>query len=114
MYSPPWESKNEPGAAARPPPPGGMGERMVNGRILRLVKSGPERQALDSGEIDAVLDPATRTAHLLPEAQRALMLGDAQPANSLLAALPRQDYERMRAELEPLNLVYGEVLCEPG
>ena len=87
---------------------------MVNGRILRLVKSGPERQALDSGEIDAVLDPATRTAHLLPEAQRALMQGGAQPVNSLLAALPRQDYERMRAELEPVNLVYGEVLHESG
>jgi len=86
----------------------------MNGRILRLVKGGPERRALDSGEIDAVLDPTTRTAHLLPEAQRALMLGGAQPANSLLAALPRQDYERMRAELEPVNLIYGEVLYEPG
>lgn len=86
----------------------------MNGRILRLVKSGPERQALDSGEIDAVLDPATRTAHLLPDAQRALLLGGAQPANSLLAALPRQDYERMLAELEPVNLIYGEVLYEPG
>jgi CRP-like cAMP-binding protein len=87
---------------------------MVNGRILRLVKNGPERSALDSGEIDAVLDPATRTVHLLPDAQRALLLGDVQPANSLLDALPRQDYERMRAELEPVNLVYGEVLHEPG
>ena len=96
------------------PPPPQRGERVVNGRILRLVKNGPERRALDSGEIDAVLDPATRTAHLLPDAQRALMLGSGQPANSLLAALPRQDYERMRAELEPVNLVYGEVLCEPG
>ena len=86
----------------------------MNGRILRLVKSGAERRALESGEIDAVLDPATRTAHLLPDAQRALMLGGAQPANSLLAALPRQDYERMRDELEPVNLVYGEVLYEPG
>ena len=86
----------------------------MNGRILRLVKGGPERRALDSGEIDAVLDPGTRTAHLLPDAQRALMLGGAQPANSLLAALPRQDYERMRAELEPVNLIYGEVLYEPG
>lgn len=86
----------------------------MNGRILRLVKGGPERRALDSGEIDAVLDAATRTAHLLPDAQRALMLGDAHPANRLLAALPRQDYEHMRAELEPVNLAYGEVLYEPG
>ena len=40
------------------------------GRILRLVKSGPERRALESGEVDAVLDPATGTAMLLPDAQR--------------------------------------------
>jgi CRP-like cAMP-binding protein len=86
----------------------------MNGRILRLVKNGPERRALDSGEIDAVLDPATRTAHLLPDAQRALMLGGALPANSLLAALPRQDYQRILPELEPINLVYGDVLYEPG
>ena len=86
----------------------------MNPRVLKLVKGGAERRALDSGEIDAVLDPATRTAHLLPDAQRALMRGAGQPANSLLAALPRQDYERMRAELEPVNLVYGEVLYEPG
>ena len=38
------------------------------GRILRLVKSGPERRALESGEVDAVLDPATGTAMLLPDA----------------------------------------------
>jgi CRP-like cAMP-binding protein len=103
-----------PQPAWQPPPPRGRGERIVNGRILRLVKGGPERSALDSGEIDAVLDHETRTAHLLPDAQRALMLGGAQAANSLLAALPRQDYRRMLAELEPVNLVYGEVLYEPG
>jgi CRP-like cAMP-binding protein len=86
----------------------------MNGRILRLVKGGPERRALDSGEIDAVLDSEMRTAHLLPDAQRALMLGGAQPANSLLAALPRQDYQRLLGELEPVNLIYGEVLHQPG
>ena len=91
-----------------------MGERMVNGRILRLVKSGPERRALDSGEIDAVLDRRTRTALLLPEAQRALILAGAQPPNHLLAALPREDYQRLLPELEPVNLIYGEVLFEPG
>jgi CRP-like cAMP-binding protein len=42
------------------------------------------------------------------------LLGGGQPANSLLAALPRQDYQRLLAELEPVNLVYGEVLYEPG
>jgi len=86
----------------------------MNGRILRLVKNGPERQALDAGELDAVLDPATGTALLLPDAQRALLQAGGQAANSLLAALPRDDYKRLLAELEPVRLTYGEVLHQPG
>jgi len=35
-------------------------------------------------------------------------------ANSLLAALPRKDYRRLHAGLEPVTLTYGEVLYEPG
>lgn len=35
-------------------------------------------------------------------------------ANTLLAALPRQDYQRLHAGLEPVTLTYGEVLYEPG
>ncbi len=35
-------------------------------------------------------------------------------ANSLLAALPRKDYQRLLAGLEPVNLTFGEVLYEPG
>lgn len=42
------------------------------GRILRLVKGAPERRAIESGEVDAVLDPATGKAFLLPDAQQAL------------------------------------------
>jgi len=42
------------------------------GRILRLVKSVPERRAIESGQIDAVIDPATGKAFLLPDAQQAL------------------------------------------
>ncbi len=75
----------------------------MNGRILKLVKSGPERRALDSGEIDAVLDPATRTAHLLPDAQRALMLGGAQPPNRLLAALPRLTWSTAKCSTSPAS-----------
>jgi len=90
------------------------GERVANGRILRLVKSGPERQALESGQVDAVLDPETGTAFLLPDAQRALSSAGGPIANSLLAALPREDYQNLLGELEPLTLSSGEVLYEPG
>jgi len=40
-------------------------------RILRLVK-GAELRALESGEVDAVIDPASGNAFLLPDAQHAL------------------------------------------
>jgi CRP-like cAMP-binding protein len=90
------------------------GERVANGRILRLVKSGPEREALESGQVDAVLDPETRTAFLLPDAARALSAAGGPIANSLLAALPSEDYKGLLGELEPLTLSSGEVLYEPG
>jgi CRP-like cAMP-binding protein len=35
-------------------------------------------------------------------------------ANSLLAALPRMEYQRLAAGLEPVTLTFGEVLYEPG
>ena len=35
-------------------------------------------------------------------------------ANSLLAALPRIEYQRLLAGLEPVKLTFGEVLYEPG
>jgi CRP-like cAMP-binding protein len=35
-------------------------------------------------------------------------------ANSLLAALPRMEYQRLSAGLEPVTLTFGEVLYEPG
>jgi len=34
--------------------------------------------------------------------------------NSLLAAIPRRDYRRLIAELEPITLAFGKVLYEPG
>jgi CRP-like cAMP-binding protein len=40
--------------------------------VHRLVKGAAELKALDAGEIDAVLDPATGSAILLPAAQAAL------------------------------------------
>lgn len=35
-------------------------------------------------------------------------------ANHLLAAVPRQAYQRMLTGLEPVNLIYGQVLYEPA
>ena len=91
-----------------------MIERVANGRILRLVKSGPARRALESGQVDAVLDAATGTAFLLPEARRALSPAGGPIANSLLAALPREDYQSLLGELEPVTLTPRDVLYEPG
>jgi PAS domain S-box-containing protein len=60
---------NAPGASA------GSG---FEGRILRLVKGGAERRAIEAGQIDAVMDPATGAALLLPEAQAALRADEAR------------------------------------
>jgi len=41
----------------------------------------------------------------------------ARPAsieNSLLAAIPRKEYRRLLAGLEPVTLIFGQVLYEPG
>lgn len=38
----------------------------------------------------------------------------APAANSLLEALPRKDYQRLLAGLEPVKLAFGEVLYKPG
>ncbi len=35
-------------------------------------------------------------------------------ANSLLASLPRKDYERLMTGCEPATLTFGEILYEPG
>jgi len=40
--------------------------------ILRLVKGGPERMAIEAGQVDAVVDHASGNVILLPEAQRSL------------------------------------------
>lgn len=65
-----------------PRPKAGLG---FEGRILRLVKSAPTLRAIESGQIDAVIDPATGTAFLLPDAQQALR--EAQTRNRTLLAL---------------------------
>lgn len=75
--------------------------------VRRLVTGAAELRAFEAGQIDAILDPASGRAILLPEAQ-------ARISNHLLAALPVTVYERLCAGLEPIELTYGEVLYEPG
>ncbi len=52
--------------------------------FLRLVKGAPERAAIATGQVDAVLDPASGKVFLLPGAQQALHARQAR-ANALLA-----------------------------
>lgn len=38
----------------------------------------------------------------------------APPANRVLAAMPREEYQRLLSGLEPISLAFGDVLYEPG
>jgi CRP-like cAMP-binding protein len=95
--------------------------------LPRLAKGSPEQEAVEAGEIDAIIDHASSNVILLPAARRALReaahqasaairepADEASIANRLLAALPRADYQSLLAGLEPLTLKFGEVLFEPG
>ena len=95
--------------------------------LRQLPKGGVERQAVDAGEIDAVVDYANSNIILFPLARRALLdaergatAADRQPAlqgliaNSVLAALPHTDYERLLPGLEAVAPKLGEVLHEEG
>jgi CRP-like cAMP-binding protein/PAS domain-containing protein len=55
--------------------------------VRQLVKGVAELQALEAGQIDAVMDPATGNAILLPEAQAALQ-GSSRLVLGALDALP--------------------------
>ncbi|HEU0203511.1 MAG TPA: Crp/Fnr family transcriptional regulator [Burkholderiaceae bacterium] len=94
--------------------------------LQRLPKDGPERRAIEAGEIDAIIDYPSSNVVLFPAARRALRAAAGRAAvaeaatthqaaihNSLLAALPRAEYQRLFADLEPLTLKFGEVLHEP-
>jgi len=83
-------------------------------RALRLVGKGPERHALQTGEVDAVIDTANGNVLLLPEAKRALSAAGGEPANGLLAALPSRDYLHLLGEFELVPLALGQVLYQPG
>lgn len=88
--------------------------------LLRLIKGGPEQQAIEAGEIDAVIDYADSNVILFPAAQHALRSAAAgkpahEPiANNLLAALTHWEYQLLAPFLESITLTSGAVLHEPG
>ena len=41
--------------------------------LLRLTKGGPEQQAIEAGEIDAIIDYSSSNVILFPAARRALL-----------------------------------------
>lgn len=99
----------------------------LHSALARLPDGGLERQAIEAGEIDGVLDYGRANVVLFPAAQLALRVAqrrasaesreavfEAPVANSVLAALPRADYQRLLPGLEPVTLKFGEVLHEPG
>src|ERR1700730_15270115 len=71
-------------------------ERGFKRAILRLVKGGAERLAIEAGQIDAIIDPASGNAILLPEAQWALNERKAE-------ALARNSNRFARAILDALD-----------
>jgi PAS domain S-box-containing protein len=48
-------------------------DRSYDAKILRLVRRAPENRAIKAGEVDAIIDPASGRAILLPDAQAALL-----------------------------------------
>ena len=82
--------------------------------IRRLVQDASMLQAIDLGEVDAIIDPVSGHAILLPATQEALRQG-AVPTNQMLATLPPEEYQRLLAAgLEPVTLAFGDLLHEPG
>ena len=105
----------------------GSGSAELQNALARLPEGGLERQAIEAGEIDAVIDYDGANVIMFPEARRALRIAarrasaesreaafEAPVANSVLAALSRADYQRLLPGLEPVTLKFGEVLHEPG
>ena len=90
--------------------------------LLRLTKGGPEQQAINAGEIDAIVDYSSSNVILFSAARRALRAGAVRTsaahrgtlANSLLAVLPSAEYRHLLVGLEPVTLRLGEVLHEPA
>jgi CRP-like cAMP-binding protein len=81
--------------------------------VRLLVQDAATLRAIEAGEVDAILDPASGRAILLPGAREALRRSET-PTNRVLATLPREEYQRLLAGLESVTLAFGDVLHEPG
>jgi len=110
---------------------GGVLARRVSAGLQRVMRQlplgGAERQAIASGEIDAVIDYGKSNVILLSAARRVLREAARRAAllerkpelevperNRLLAALPPAEYRRLLPALEQVNLDFGDVLQEAG
>jgi len=95
--------------------------------IRQLTKGGAERRAIEAGEIDAVIDHDSSNVIVFPVARRALRDTARRAAeaerratlpmpgrNSILAALPRAEYQRLLPALERVRLELGDVVHEAG
>ena len=69
------------------PPPELQAEAAFRDWVRRVIKGTAELRAFEAGQIDAIMDPATGSAVLLPEAQAALQ-GSSRLVLSALDALP--------------------------
>lgn len=97
-------------------------------KVLRqLPLGGFEREAIEAGEIDAVIDYGSANVIVFPAARRALLdiakratsaerkaALEMPERNSVLAALPYPEYRRLVPALEPVVLEFGDVLHEVG
>lgn len=54
-------------------PAGTHARRGLEKMVLRLVKGGADRRAIEAGQIDAIVDPTNGATFLLPHAQRSLI-----------------------------------------
>lgn len=111
-------------------PPGAQAARAASGlrkALRQLPWGGLERQAIEAGEIDAVIDYGSANVIVFPAAQRALREAsrrasaesrraalEAPERNALLAALPRSEHRRLLPALEQVELEAGDVLHEAG
>ena len=90
--------------------------------LLHLAEGGLEQQAIDAGEIDAVIDYSRGNVILLPAARIALLdrarrmpaIKRAIVANNLLSALPYAEIQCLLGGLELVTLQRGVALHEPG